>query len=125
MKTEMIKIPLTVTQVDSAEWILGCPLFQSDPETISHDWDETEERCKEIALAASMARIDGRSLLIPNDYDVIEYMHYHATRLADMCGNEYLDDLISRGVSHSDAQRKANASVASAGSLANKVAKHL
>jgi hypothetical protein len=125
MKTELIQIGLTAAQVDSADWLLGCPLFDEDAESLAHNWDETPERAAAIVAAAKQVKRDGRTLTLPNDHEVIEYLHQYAKQLADMSGSEYLDELVSKGVPHREAQCKVNAAVRSAESLADKIASHL
>ena len=125
MKTELIKIGLTAAQVDSADWLLGCPLFDEDAESLAHNWDETPERAAEIVAAAKQAKRDGLTLTLPIDHEVIEYLHQYAEQLADMSANEYLDELVGKGIPHREAQCKVNAAVWSVESLAEKIACHL
>ena len=125
MKTELIQIGLTAAQVDSADWLLGCPLFDEDAESLAHNWDETPERAAEIVAAAKQAKRDGLTLTLPIDHEVIEYLHQYAEQLADMRANEYLDELVGKGIPHRDAQCKVNAAVRSVESLAEKIDCHL
>lgn len=125
MKTELIQIGLTAAQVESADWLLGCPLFNEDAESLAHNWDETPERAAAIVAAAKQVKRDGRTLTLPSDHDVIEYLHEYADQLADMSGSEYLDELLGKGVPHREAQCKVNTAVRSAESLAEKIACHL
>jgi hypothetical protein len=125
MKTELIQIGLTAAQVDSADWLLGCPLFYDAAESLAHNWDETPERAAAIVAAAKQVKRDGRTLTLPNDHEVIEYLHQYAEQLADMSAKEYLDELVGKGIPHREAQCKVNAAVRSAESLAEKIACHL
>lgn len=125
MKTELIHIGLTAAQVDSADWLLGCPLFDEDTESLAHGWDETPENAARIVAAAALCRREGNMLRLPKDKDVLEYLHQYAEQLADMGADEYLDELISKGIPHREAQCKVNAAVRSVESLADKIAAHL
>ena len=125
MKTELIQIGLTAAQVDSADWLLGCPLFSEDAESLAHGWDETPERAAAIVAAAKQVKLEGRTLTLPHEHDVIEYLHQYAEQLADMSAKEYLDELVGKGIPHREAQCKVNAAVRSAESLAEKLARYL
>ena len=127
MKTELIQIGLTAAQVDSAKWLLGCPLFcdYSDAAEVEHAWDETPERAAAILAAAKRCKVDGNTLTLDPDREVLEYVHEYAEQLADMSAKEYLDELLSKGLADNVAQCKVNAAVRSAESLAEKIACHL
>ena len=124
MKTELMQIGLTAAQVDSADWLLSCPLFDEDAESLAHNWDETPERAAVIVAVAKQAKRDGLTLTLPSDRQVIEYLHQYAEQLADMSANEYLDELVGKGIPHREAQCKVNAAVRSVESLAEKIASH-
>jgi hypothetical protein len=123
---ETIKIELTKPQVDSAKWLLGCPLFsETDAASLSHDWDVTIEQAELVISAAKLAKLEGQVLTIPQEGSVINYLHEYVEQLEDMSGNEYLDELIGKGIPHREAQCKVNAAVQSVESLKRKIAAHL
>jgi MoxR-like ATPase len=116
-----VAIQLTVAQVDTAEWVLGLPLFDLDADSLAYEWDETPKRAAAIVAAAALVKLDGRTLTIPVDRDVVEYLVADLERLADMSGDEYVDELLGKGRTHKVAQCIANAKVRSVESLSAKV----
>jgi hypothetical protein len=120
-----IKIALTERQVDAANWLLGCPLFGEDSQSLAHGWDINDERAADLVAAAKLARVDGLTLILPKCPEIVEYLHEYAEQLADMDSHEYLDELIAKGVPHRKAQCKANAAAKSTSALAEKIAEHL
>ena len=125
MNTELIQIGLTARQVESADWLLGCPVFAEDAESLAYNWDETPARAAAIVSAAKQARRKGLTLTLPSNREVIEYLHEYAEQLADMSAHEYFDELVGKGIPHQSAQCKVNAAVRSAQSLADKIACYL
>jgi hypothetical protein len=125
MKTELLQIELTKAQIDSADWLLGCPVFGETAEDIAHGWDETPENAARIVAAAAECKREGNTLTLTSDREILEYLHDYAENLADMSAKEYIDDLLVQGFDHRQAQCKANAAVRSVESLANKIAAYL
>jgi hypothetical protein len=115
------RVILTPAQVDSADWLLGCPLFSETAESLAHSWDATPERAVALVAAAKQAKRDGLTLLLPADVDIINYLLDYADQLADMSASEYLDELLGKGIPHRAAQCKANAAVRSVEALAKKI----
>lgn len=122
MTKKLIRIPLTAKQLDTADWLMGCPLFDNanTAESLAYEWDTTPERAFEIIVAVAQCRIDGKFLVLAPDIDVLEYLVGYAEQATDMAGNEYFCQLLDT-FNHQQAQCKSNAAVASAIALTDKL----
>lgn len=117
----MIEIALTPTQTDSADWLLDCPLFSQDAQSLAHDWDVTPERAAEIIAASRLAERRDTVLVLPEDNDVLLYLRNYTDQLTEMNANEYYDELIAKGFSRRVARCRVNGAVRSSASLSRRL----
>lgn len=122
MNKNLIEIKLSETQIETAKWLLDCPLFYTDAEALEWDWDITPERAKEIMEAVQLCKVDGNSLVLCEDGDVLVYIKEYAEQFADMASSELKDELIATtSLGLREIQCKVNAAVKSAEALAEKL----
>lgn len=119
----MIVIHLSRKQVESAQWMMGCPLFQNNEtaEELAFSWDVSLDVAKIVVANVPKVKIEDHSLKLPHDRHIIKYLIGYAEQLVSTSGNEYLDELLGKNVEHREAVLKANAAVQSADALMGKL----